>query len=239
MIQGCIALCSDPTLPHFHSLLAVAAREGAQPFQPPPKGEDAWLWLDCIHVCTLLGKPAGRSWQAAHCAPPPHAQQLILVPSPSPACCAQQYFKHLYGDEDAGNAEPEPAVPAVPKTHRVQQVAPVEDAMPQRGADRMAEAAAPEAAAPAAAAAAGGAPPPTSPALVRDAPQACSSGSLAGAVPPALPSPAFRSSLRARSAHGELGSSGALHRMDDLSSQSPHSSFGDLASENSEPSMRR
>lgn len=154
----------------------------------------------------------------------------------------QQYFKHLYGEEeDCGKAEAvEPAVPAVPKAQRAQQVTPIEDAVPQRSATRASPAAGDAAApAPEARAAAGGAPPPTSPALVRDAPQACSSGSLSGAVPPALPSPAFRPSLHMRSPGGELGSSGTLHRMDDLSSQSPHSSYGDLASENSEPSMRR
>lgn len=156
----------------------------------------------------------------------------------------QQYFKHLYGEEeDGGVAEAEPAVPAVPKPQRAQQVTPIEDAVPRRtsGSRQAAAAGGDSVAAPEAAATGGGggAPPPTSPALVRDAPQACSSGSLAGAVPPALPSPAFRSSLRARSPHGELGSSATLHRMDDLSSQSPHSSYGDLCSENSEPSMRR
>lgn len=165
----------------------------------------------------------------------------------SPCCLppplrVQQYFKHLYGEEeDCGKAEAvEPAVPAVPKAQRAQQVTPIEDAVPQRSATRASPAAGDAAApAPEARAAAGGAPPPTSPALVRDAPQACSSGSLSGAVPPALPSPAFRPSLHMRSPGGELGSSGTLHRMDDLSSQSPHSSYGDLASENSEPSMRR
>lgn len=54
-------LCSDPTPPLFRSLLAVAAREGAQPFQPPPKGEDARAWLDAF-MCALCWD----SQQAGH-----------------------------------------------------------------------------------------------------------------------------------------------------------------------------
>ena len=197
--------------------LAGCAACGAALLRPPPSADPGLVGAPATEHCV-----PGRVLTVTLASRPPSLRllqwQREKERNPSNHR-PKQYFRHLYGEEDGCKAEAEPAEPAVPKAQQAQQQEDaLQDAVP-RGATRP--------------------PPPASPALQRDTPQACSSSSLAGVAPPALASPAFRS-RRCRSPHGELGgSSGALHRMDDLSSHSPHSSFGDLASENSEPSLRR
>ena len=152
--------------------------------------------------------------------------------APLPAASLQHYFKHLYCGEEAEEG-----------------AASTSDAAQQHGQPAASGGGA------AAAASASRAPEapasPASPLQLRDAPQYSSrggsSGGGLGALPP--PPPALRDSGRVRSGASAgsepglglgpgLGSSGALHRMDDISSQSPHSSYGDFGSE-SEPSTRR
>ncbi|EFN56024.1 hypothetical protein CHLNCDRAFT_57765 [Chlorella variabilis] len=153
----------------------------------------------------------------------------------------QQYFRHLYHDDEEqqqkeegqgqgqGASQPVAAAPAA---------AGVEDAAGTP---------------PGAAAGLDAPPPPPVSPLLHDVPQcarplhrsgsssasssaaasaaAAAVAAAAAAAPQQQPAPSPRQAGR--------GSSGTLHRMDDFSSQSPHSSFGDLASESSEPSTRR